>query len=103
MGDADARRQESELESVAPCTVNTRCVCVAYLTGRNVCDTDPSNVISTFFGTGAAESMSESGAMAFKRQLYQSMVGQLLFLKTEIEGWRSQNVWGEWFPPYLQL
>jgi hypothetical protein len=45
-------------------------------------------------GQGAASAMSESGEVAFKRQLYQSMVGQLLFLKTEIEGWRSQNVWG---------
>jgi hypothetical protein len=54
---------------------------------------DPSNVITKFFGDGAAEAMSETGAVAFKRQLYQSMVGQLLFLKTEIEGWRSQNVW----------
>ena len=34
--------------------------------------------------------MAESGEAAFKRQLYHSMVGQLLFLKTEIEGWRSQ-------------
>ena len=58
---------------------------------------NPANVISTFFGTGAASAMSESGEVAFKRQLYQSMVGQLLFLKTEIEGWRSQNVWGTTF------
>jgi hypothetical protein len=38
--------------------------------------------------------MVESGEVAFKRQLYQSMVGQALFLKTEIEGWRAQNVFG---------
>lgn len=56
---------------------------------------NPSNIISKFFGAGAATAMSETGEVAFKRQLYQSMVGQLLFLKTEIEGWRSQNVWGE--------
>ena len=64
---------------------------------------NPSNVISTFFGTGAASAMSESGEVAFKRQLYQSMVGQLLFLKTEIEGWRSQNVWGTTFWMYNEV
>ena len=58
---------------------------------------NPSNVISKFFGTGAAAVMSESGERAFKRQLYQSMVGQLLFLKTDMESWRSQNVWGTTF------
>ena len=56
---------------------------------------NPSNVITKFFGPGAEQAMGESGEMAFKRQLYQSMVGQLLFLKTEIESWRSQNVWGK--------
>jgi hypothetical protein len=34
------------------------------------------------------------GEVAFKKQLYQSMLGQALFLKTEIEAWRSQNVFG---------
>ena len=54
-------------------------------------------IIDTLVATGAADAMSESGEVAFKRQLYQSMVGQLLFLKTEMEGWRSQNVWGTTF------
>ena len=54
-----------------------------------------SNVIYTFFGTDAVVSgMKQSGEAAFKRQLYQSALGQLLFLKTEIESWRSSNVWG---------
>ena len=52
------------------------------------------NVIFQFFGDAAAAGMRETGEAAFKRQLYQSMVGQLLFLKTEIEAWRSQNMWG---------
>jgi predicted amidohydrolase len=56
-----------------------------------------SSVISTFFGDGAASDMQQSGEVAFKRQLYQSMLGQLLFLKTEIESWRSTNVWGSTF------
>ena len=53
-----------------------------------------SNVIETFFGASAAIEMGRSGETAFKKQLYQSMVAQALFLKTEIEGWRSQNVFG---------
>ena len=57
-----------------------------------------SNVIYTFFGTDAvASGMKQSGEVAFKRQLYQSALGQLLFLKTEIESWRSSNVWGTTF------
>lgn len=41
--------------------------------------------------------------VAFKRQLYQSMIGQLLFLKTEIESWRSSNVWGTTFWMYNEI
>jgi hypothetical protein len=49
----------------------------------------------TFFGEEAVVSgMKQSGEVAFKRQLYQSALGQLLFLKTEIESWRSSNLWG---------
>eukprot|EP01052_Picozoa_sp_SAG31_P017367 SAG31_NODE_1185_length_9494_cov_5.602980_4_plen_268_part_00 len=62
--------------------------------GRNW---NPSNVITKFFGTGAANGMRDIGSTPFKRQLYQSMVGQLLFLKTEIEAWRSTNLWGSTF------
>ena len=54
----------------------------------------PENIINVFFGPAAAAGMAKSGEAAFKRQLYQSLVGQALFLKTEIEGWRSQNVFG---------
>jgi hypothetical protein len=53
-----------------------------------------SNVIAKFFGPTAAVNMGRSGETAFKKQLYQSMIGQQLFLKTEIEAWRSQNLWG---------
>ena len=62
---------------------------------------NPSNVIATFFGAWSADAMLDSGEAAFKRQLYQSMIGQALFLKTEIEAWRSQNVWGTTFCEYL--
>ena len=44
-----------------------------------------SNVITVFFGPEASVEMGRYGEAAFKKQLYQSMVGQALFLKTEIE------------------
>ena len=53
-----------------------------------------SNIIYAFFGPQATIDMGRSGEVAFKKQLYQSMIGQALFLKTEIEAWRSQNVFG---------
>jgi hypothetical protein len=56
-----------------------------------------SNVLSAYFGDTAVAALAESGEAAFKRQLYQSMIGQVLNLKTEIESWRSQNVWGTTF------
>ena len=57
-----------------------------------------SNVIDFAFGAAAVyPGMAQSGEVAFKRQLYQSMIGQLLFLKSEIEGWRSANVFGTTF------
>jgi hypothetical protein len=60
-----------------------------------------SNVILAFFGPQAVyPGMAEAGEVAFKRQLYQSMIGQLLFLKTEIETWRSSNVFGTTFWMY---
>jgi len=56
-----------------------------------------SNVLQSYFGKAAVSALEDSGETAFKRQLYQSMIGQLLNLKTEIESWRSQNVWGTTF------
>ena len=51
-----------------------------------------SNLIDAFFGVKAAVAMHEVGDSAFKRQLYQSQIAQMLYLKTMIEGWRSTNV-----------
>jgi hypothetical protein len=45
------------------------------------------NVIESYFGP---QDLGATGEAAFKKQLYQSMIGQALFLKTEIEGWRYQ-------------
>lgn len=38
----------------------------------------PENIINVFFGAAAAADMAKSGEKAFKRQLYQSLVGQAL-------------------------
>ena len=43
-------------------------------------------------GIKAAVAMHEVGEAAFKRQLYQSLIAQTLYLKTMIEAWRSTNV-----------
>ena len=56
-----------------------------------------SNIIGGFFGHGAAADCCHPlsgrvGEAAFKRQLYQSMIAQLLYLKTTIQAWRSTNI-----------
>ena len=57
-----------------------------------------SNVIGTYFGTAAVtEGMLQVGEEAFKRQLYQSMIAQLLWMKVTIESYRSSNGWGTMF------
>jgi hypothetical protein len=57
-----------------------------------------SNVIGTYFGLDAVTAgMQHKGERAFKTQLYQSLIGQLLFMKVQIESFRSQNMWGALF------
>jgi len=51
------------------------------------------NVILSYFG-GDIHDLDAHGETEFKKQMYQSMIGQLLFLKATIEGWRSTNVFG---------
>lgn len=51
-----------------------------------------SNIIDGFFGLDAAVAMHETGEAAFKRQLYQSLIAQVLYLKTMIQAWRSTNI-----------
>ena len=50
------------------------------------------NVIRSYWGD--QQNLNATGAVAFKRQLYQSMVGQALFISAEVIGWRSSNLWG---------
>ena len=56
------------------------------------------NVIGPFFGSNATTAaMRGSGEQAFKRQLYMSMISQVMYTKAQIESWRSQNIWGTTF------
>jgi hypothetical protein len=50
------------------------------------------NVIYSYFGM--SQNLNLTGETAFKRQLYQSQLGQALFISTETAAWRSQNVFG---------
>ena len=56
-------------------------------------DWNVSRVVQAFFGEQAVVDMEQTGEESFKRQIYRSLIAQVLFLKTEIEGWRAQNVW----------
>ena len=60
----------------------------------------PATLASMF---GAAGSITAKGEKAFKRQLYQSMIAQMLIMKAQIEAVRSQNVWGTLFWMYNEL
>jgi hypothetical protein len=50
------------------------------------------NVIRSYFGLH--QDLNQTGEVAFKRRFYQLMIAQALFIKSEIDGWRSINVWG---------
>lgn len=60
---------------------------------------NPDNVILSYFGMH--QDLNATGIVAFKKQLYQSMISQGLFIKSEIDGWRSSNVWGTLIWQYL--
>lgn len=38
--------------------------------------------------------LNETGAPAMQRQIYFCLFGQALYMKQQIEGWRSGNIWG---------
>ena len=52
------------------------------------------------FGENASAALTLTGEKAFKRQLYQSQIAQVLVMKTEIEAWRSTNNFGTTFWMY---
>jgi hypothetical protein len=47
--------------------------------------------------------LQEIGREAFQRQLYQSMIAQMLFMKVTIEAYRSSNSWGVLFWQYNDI
>ncbi len=49
------------------------------------------NVIQSYFGW---QPLNNTGPAAFQRQLYQSMLGQALYIKTQVEGLRATNTFG---------
>lgn len=55
-------------------------------------------VIRSYFGD---QDFNATGEAPFKKQLYQSMLGQALNHKTTIESWRASNVYGTtiWVTP----
>jgi hypothetical protein len=59
-------------------------------------------MLASMFGA-AAGSIQGTGEKAFKRQLYQSMIAQMLIMKAQIEAVRSQNVFGTLFWMYNEL
>lgn len=52
--------------------------------------------ILSYFGSGGAATaaLNETGEAAFKRQLYLCTLGQALFMTSQIESLRSQNMHG---------
>ena len=58
---------------------------------------NPVIVIQSMFGVNATARMACTGEAAFKRQLYQSQIGQALLIKTLVEAWRSTNNFGTIF------
>ena len=58
--------------------------------------------LATLFGPAAANATAV-GERAFKRQLYESMIGQMLTMKAQIESWRSQNTFGTVFWMYNDM
>eukprot|EP01126_Amoeba_proteus_P030934 TRINITY_DN3046_c0_g2_i4.p1 TRINITY_DN3046_c0_g2~~TRINITY_DN3046_c0_g2_i4.p1 ORF type:complete len:906 (+),score=164.89 TRINITY_DN3046_c0_g2_i4:153-2870(+) len=49
------------------------------------------NIIDVYWGK---KDLNETGELAFKRQLYQCLIGQALVLKSDIEVRKSTNEWG---------
>eukprot|EP01052_Picozoa_sp_SAG31_P020590 SAG31_NODE_1556_length_7893_cov_1.993585_4_plen_106_part_00 len=59
-----------------------------------------SAIIGTYFGLRAVEAMQQVGRQPFQRQLFQSMIAQMLYMKVLIESYRSSNTWGTLFWQY---
>ena len=67
---------------------------------HRACSCFTQQVVGTYFGAAAVAGMQQMGEAAFKRQLYVSMIAQLLYMKVTIEAYRSSNSWGTIFWQY---
>jgi hypothetical protein len=52
-------------------------------------------IIASFFGNRSRDALSDVGAQALQRQAYQSMLGQALWVKSDVEAARATNTWGK--------
>ena len=52
-------------------------------------------IIASFFGNRSRDALSDVGAAALQRQAYQSMLGQALWIKSNVETARASNLWGK--------
>lgn len=52
-------------------------------------------IIASFFGNSSRDALDEVGAKDLQRQVYQSMLGQALWIKSEVETARASNIWGK--------
>ena len=54
------------------------------------------NLIASFFGKSALAALDSDppSTATLRRQMYQCMLSQALFIKTDIESRRARNVWG---------
>ena len=51
-------------------------------------------IIASFFGNQSRARVDDVGALALQRQVYQSMVGQALWIKSQVETFRATNIFG---------
>ena len=51
-------------------------------------------IIASFFGNASRNLLNQTGAVALQRSVYQSMLGQALWIKSQVETFRATNIWG---------
>lgn len=51
-------------------------------------------IIASFFGNRSRAKLDEVGALPLQRAAYQSMLGQALWIKSQVETFRATNIWG---------
>eukprot|EP01052_Picozoa_sp_SAG31_P011930 SAG31_NODE_687_length_12813_cov_2.597216_12_plen_304_part_00 len=51
-------------------------------------------IIASFFGNSSRAALDEIGTIPLQRQVYMSMVGQALWIKSQVEIFRAKNIFG---------